>query len=723
MPFSEILFRFQEKIVQFKEKAYFHWNIKRDIAKYTAMHDPLDAMESFREYLHKHTPPLFSGDEICKEQKKQINQDNLNHNSIITEAEEILSGNIHLLGQNISIQVGRSNIDPITEKTWPQCFYASVSSSPTIKDCDIKYIWEANRHQFLIILAKAYWLSRDDKYAKRVCEVITDWIVNNPYHRGVNWTSSLELAMRTLSWIWSFALIKDSKHITEEFYLPFIQSLCEQAKYIENHLSTYSSPYNHLIGEVFALQLIGSFLSKLAEDASRWQKMGWDILSEEIKKQFHEDGLTVEQATFYHHFTMGFYLQAVLLQKMNNKEVSLAVLSHLEKALEFSMYMTKPDGTLPMIGDIDNARSIYLSMTHSWDFRGFLGLGALLCNRPDFKHQDNGLSAEVLWLCSEEMLANYINMEPAQPRNPSKPFYKSGYFIFRDSWDKDSNYLCFDCGEIADGLFETAVASAAHGHADSLSFELSAHGKSFLVDGGFFTYFGELKWHKYFRQEEAHNTVKIGNFRQAKYCGRLKWQYVKKAQLLQWETTDIYDCVAGELRYSPQVCHQRKLIYLKKQFWLCCDFISANNHDIESYLHFDPAVILSINEEKKTLTACNEEIGLTIRYFTNARIQADKGGPQPSDGWIGLGYGIKKPAWRVQFDWERREGPYIFPLVIVPWRKQDHSVIQFGKYEWSSGQKKVFEASFSIDNARYSLIIDDQKNITLSNQHGTVIVH
>lgn len=720
MSFHEILFRIYEEMTTLKERAYYKGNIEWDIKKYSAVHVKWKTQELFEENIHKHKTPIFFNEKIPLGQKKNIDTGHLDHRRISYEAEQTLSGVMQLLGENVSIQVGRSNTDPIHKKQWPQCFFGSVKRAPGTKECDIKYIWEVNRHQFLILLAKAYWLTGEEKYAERICEIITDWIDSNPYHGGVNWTSSLELAVRTISWIWSFSFIKDSQKISGNFYRLFIRSLCEQALYIEKHLSVYSSPYNHLIGEVSALQLIGSFLSHLVADGTRWENLGWHLLSEQAEKQFHEDGFTVEQASFYHHFTLGFYLQAILVRMMNNGAINQSVLKRVESALEFSMYITKPDGTLPMIGDIDNARSLQFGMVHSWDFRGFLGLGALLFNRPDFKYQGDGLTNELFWLSSVEMVADYQEMPISPPSELSKPFYKSGYFVFRDSWEEDSNYLSFDCGDIAHGLFETDIPSAAHGHADALSFELSAYGKSFLVDGGFYTYFGELEWHKYFRTEEAHNTVKIGNNRQAEYCGRLKWQRAKRPRLLSWETNDTYDFVAGEICYAPHVSHQRKILYLKKQCWLCCDFISATDQDIASYLHFDPAVELQISQEQQTIVAANDSVHLNIRYFAETRVHADKGGPEPSDGWVGLGYGIKEPAWRVQFDWDRQEGLYIFPMIIVPWTKQNPILLQFEGFSWGTTEEKIFRASFKINNALYSLIIDENKNITLADQYGTI---
>ena len=292
----------------------------------------------------------------------------------------------------------------------------------------------------------------------------------------------------------------------------------------------------------------------------------------------------------------------------------------------------------------------------------------------------------------------------------------------RDTWQYNTNYLCFDCGEIADGLHKTAIPSAAHGHADALSFDLAAFGKSFLIDGGFFTYFGELEWHKYFRREEAHNTVKIKKHRQAEYCGRLTWQCVKRPNLLDWITTKKYDFVAGRIEYSHDVFHERKIIYLKGKFWFVCDFVSAKDSGVESFLHFDPAVELSITEHDNILIANNSDVSVFIKQFRSGQFQVDKGGPNPSEGWVGLGYGIKKPGWRVRFNWgNNQENLKISPMLIIPWRDKSCS-IEMGKSELTLWPQKPFLSSFKIDKTHYSLIVDSERNITLTTGEDKITV-
>jgi hypothetical protein len=51
---------------------------------------------------------------------------------------------------------------------------------------DFKYIWEINRHLFLITLAKAYFITQNPVYKNETIRLIEDWIDHNPYKQGIN---------------------------------------------------------------------------------------------------------------------------------------------------------------------------------------------------------------------------------------------------------------------------------------------------------------------------------------------------------------------------------------------------------------------------------------------------------------------------------------------------------------------------------------------------------
>ena len=62
----------------------------------------------------------------------------------------------------------------------------------------------------------------------------------------------------------------------------------------------------------------------------------------------------------------------------------------------------------------------------------------------------------------------------------------------RDGWTRESNYLLFDCGP-------HGSLNCGHAHADALSFDVAANGRTVLVDPGTYTYTGSKELRDWFR--------------------------------------------------------------------------------------------------------------------------------------------------------------------------------------------------------------------------------
>jgi len=580
----------------------------------------------------------------------------------------------------------RWNADPVSGKEWPNGFYADVPIfSGDVGYGDVKHVWELNRHQYFAHLGKAYWLTGDSKYALKFFELVADWIKENPYNTGVNWSSTLELAYRVFAWLWAYFFCLDV--IDPDTNMEILKSLYQHGRYIERHLSFYTSPYNHLIGEATALFMLGMLFPEF-KHAKRWKEKGWKVLEDQIENQFHRDGGTVEQATFYHHATLGFYLIAAQLKKRNGEEVPEKIWSYIERATEFSMYMMKSDGTLPKIGDSDDAHPLILGHAPLWDFRNFLSIGAVLFKRRDMKMLSGKFWEDAFWLLGIEGYKAYESLKACEPGETSKAFPESGYYIMRSGWDKDAHYLCFDCGEHAGGVFRDATPSAAHGHADFLSFILSAFGKPVLADSGFYIYNGDREWCDYFHRTQAHNTIVIDGEDQSNHLGGMKWNYVAQAKCGGWLSTPEFDYVVGShdgyVRRSG-VIHRRTIYFFKNPVrWVIIDRLEGEGeHLVESYFHFAPDVDVELDLNtgmvSMMLSSAGEFKKLTLKPIPNVwnSIELRKAEDSSPFGWIGQSYGMKAPASVVCYKSELLI-PVTFGWVIMSAASCPSSADEFG---------------------------------------------
>ncbi len=542
-------------------------------------------------------------------------------------------------------------MDPLSGRRWLQEFYTEMKfygqrEGGQKLPGDVKYVWELNRQHHFAVLGKAYWLTGEEKYAAELLAQCESWITQNPYLWGINWTSALEAGMRALSWLWAYFFCLPSPSMTPQLHSRMLRTLQCHGRYIDAHLSFYTSPYNHLAGETAALFILGLLFPEFPE-ARRWQERGWKILAAEVTKQFHADGMSVEQAMSYHHFTLGLYLQVMILAQRNGIEAPAPMRERLERALEFCMHSQQPDGRHPMIGDNDNAFAFYFGKKDDWDFREYLSLGALLFQRGDFKCRAGHYSEACLWLLGPHSSQQWQTLAFKTPDTKSLLLRESGYAILRDDWKNDGHYLMFDCGPQSHGLFADENVSTAHGHADALSFNLCAFGKPFLIDAGMLTYNGELEWQNYFRSGQAHNTITIDDNSASKLVGRLGYAHVPSVQPSCFVAQEDFSFVEGHFTgFGLQISHRRGVFYRRGDYWLIWDRLEGEGeHVIDRWFHFAPA--LQVHHEQDRIVAQyapGQKLLLHDLSALPAQAEIFCGGSQPQQGWSAPNYGCKIPA-------------------------------------------------------------------------------
>jgi len=219
---------------------------------------------------------------------------------------------------------------------------------------DHKVIWELNRHQHLVTLAKAWAFTGDERYVREIVGQFHAWQVANPYPIGINWGSSLEVAFRSLSWLWVRGLLGKHPLLQSELDYELARGLARNGHYIERYLSTYFSPNTHLIGEAVALFFIGTLCPQIP-GARRWQQEGLAIVLAEARRQVRPDGVYFEQSLYYHVYALDFFLHTRVLAVCNGMAVPPEFDMVLEKMLEVVRVLAR-NGPPEGFGDDDGGR-------------------------------------------------------------------------------------------------------------------------------------------------------------------------------------------------------------------------------------------------------------------------------------------------------------------------------------------------------------------------------
>jgi hypothetical protein len=429
---------------------------------------------------------------------------------------------------------------------------------------DSKITWELNRHQHLVTLAKAYWLTGDEKFAREIFAQWTHWWKENPYPIGVNWASSLEVAFRSLSWIWTFFLLQERPLFTPELRTQWKGALSLNGRHIETYLSTYFSPNTHLLGEALALFFLGTLFPNL-RGAERWRWRGWEILEREAGKQVREDGFYSEQSTYYHVYAVDIFLQARILAGLNAVAISSAFDQIVQRMLNALLLLGRA-GVPPMIGDDDGGRLFDRRRNRAEHMLDPLATGAVLYGRGDFKSVAGSSREETLWLLGKQGLAEFDALPSTQRSTRSTALLDSGLYLMAD--EKSGQQLLIDAGPLGS-------RSGGHGHADALSICLVQNGRSLLIDPGTFEYIGPSGERARLRGTGAHNTMQVDGRDQIESTGPFSWKEFPQIKVEQWITGQHFDLFQGShdgySRLPSPVIHRRWVFQKKGEFWMVCD--------------------------------------------------------------------------------------------------------------------------------------------------------
>ena len=497
----------------------------------------------------------------------------------IRRGESLISRHFDLLGyRNLSFSNGgdRSHIDwhfdPVHQRRVPKVFWSRVPFLDP--ECgDHKIIWELNRHQYLLALGRAYWLSGDTRFREAFVEHFDSWISDNRPLEGMNWASMLELGLRSISWIWAlhfFALPSGQGDERSPWTVDLLMALDRQLSLVAENMSRFFSPNTHLLGEALALYVAGRALPELRH-ASRWEHIGRSVLLEQIGAQINKDGGHAELSTHYHRYTLDFYLLALVVARETGDRASTAFAGACAALAGFARSMADDNGLLPTIGDDDGGMLFPIAGRDPADASDSLQLAAELLDTPALAV---GLPAEeVVWIGGRGSSQRDVR------RWPSAALTATGYFVSRS---ERGDHLTVDAGP-------HGFLNGGHAHADALSVTLSVRGQRLLIDPGTACYTINRALRDRFRSTEAHNTLVVDGKPQSAPDGPFHWRTAARGTATDWQSGEGVDYFEGSHDGYEPIVHRRAIVS-RPGCWIFIDRVSAQRaHSAAAHWHLDPA--------------------------------------------------------------------------------------------------------------------------------------
>ncbi len=627
MSIEEIMKRIFNQARSFNEKHFLKEKVNYKLLETRNFHFDSNDLQIIRKF-YNNNPSL---------KKKLLNE----ASKLVQHKFSFFALNDKNLGEKINWHK-----DYLNEKICENKFYSDINFKDYKKNGDIKYIWELNRFMHFYPLIQAFIVTEDEKYANELKSQIFDWISNNEYLKGVNWTSSLEVSIRLYSWIWAYFSLKTCGYkFKKNEEKIFFKYLILHAKYICRHLSSHSSANNHLIGELSGLVLF-SCLFKFENFSEKIIKKALPKLEKELIKQTFEDGLNKEQAFAYHLFVYDFTAPIALLLKKNNIKTSDKFLTTLKKMSQTLKLLCDESLNLPNIGDSDDGYVIKnSSLNRKSQIIFALNSASILFNENSLKITEE-LDEKTLLLAADNY-EFFKNMKLIDFDKKSKYLKNSGYILFKDT----KNHLLMDVGNLG------FLSIAAHGHADALSLTLNRGGREFLIDSGTYSYHTKEKWRNYFKGTSAHNTLEVDGQNQSKTTGNFMWMQKADVEIEEIRLDNNIDLIRashnGYIKQGIGIKHSRELTKTQ-DYILIKDFtqnVDKKLHNFSLNWHFSPdCKIEKIENNVFKIINNKETIYLRLSEQKNLAIKIHNGNKNPLKGWESKEFDKKSPTSTIEIN-------------------------------------------------------------------------
>ena len=536
----------------------------------------------------------------------------------------------------------------IGQSAYPPYFCGDDINWGTRPVPDNEWVWQLNRMGFWESMAKAYWHTGDEKYAKEWCFQLLDWTRKNPRDKEHDYAwRSIETGIRGHNWTGLYQRFIDSPNFTPEVLVAFLNSLFDHADFL---MTKYSTRSNWGLMEAEGMAFIAITFPEF-KDAEKWRIEAFRRLNNEISLQVYPDGHQRELAMGYHLGCINWFLRTLELAKLNNIENAFpqSYLETVEKMCEVPLKLCHPDGTNAQFGDSWAGKpGQHAERFFEW---------AEKFNRQDF-----------LYLATD-------GKEGKKPDSTAFALPQSGLYSMKSGWDKNAISLVLKCGPDGGG----------HCQPDNGTFELYAGGRNLMPDAGSYIYSGNPEGRRWFRQTKVHQTLTL-NGENSKYVPKL----------LLWKPGENLDILAVENQSYQNLAHRRSVFFVDKRYFVIVDEAIGNaNGDVDIHFQLAPGDAIFNSD--------NHSISTSFKEGWNVLVQTT---PQPGvelleeEGWVSFLYTKKapRPAFCYRLKKSDEKEKLHFVTLVIPFEKEapkiqiTRSIIESGKMEievFENGEQKI----------------------------------
>jgi hypothetical protein len=414
----------------------------------------------------------------------------------------------------------------------------------------------------IILLSRTFELTGDDQYIQMAKQIIISWMdykESEPQNTFLWYDHGTALRLENI--IYFMLVLEEREYIDESFNDKINELIKEHISYLSND-SKYTHNHNHGIFQDRAL-IYGAYFQGVEEN-KYYVELAKERLVKQIDFAFNSEMVHVENSPGYQVGVVQILYQISDFLEQFQDEWGIELKNKVKKSNDFLMHILKPNGSLAEVGDT---------------------IGSIE-NRPSnlgYRFDNQELLYSSTW-----------GNEGIKPVETTAIYPQAGYYIGRNSWEKDT------FNDSTWVMFRSGYSSKTHKHADDLSFMLYSKGKDIFVDPGWYNYvIGDI-YRDYLLSSNAHNTIIVDS---KSYSVTEQNSY--KTGILTYEFSDNYDYVLGFNKMYEGVQIDRHFYYLKDDaIVLYDDIISEDIHEYSQLFH--------TSEYMKLLEAKDDEVLLSI---------------------------------------------------------------------------------------------------------------
>jgi len=451
---------------------------------------------------------------------------------IMQTADEVLSGYYHPFGGEKAPLTFVTGVDP-------SIHWSLVGDQ--INGEDIKWLWEPARFTWVYDLAKAWLITKDDRYPSFFWQKFTEYIQLNPVNSAPNWSSAQEAAMRIIAWLMAYQVFKASPATSADHTSQLVGAIWQHAARIPPTLGyARSQNNNHLLSEALGLVIAGSLFSGTSPLARNWLNLGVKTFNQAILKQIEKDGTYAQHSANYHRLMLHLALIYHGYAKQLEIDIPVEVKDRLSASVRWLAAQMDPlCGRLPNLGHNDGSLLLPLGAAEYRDYRPSLQAAALA-------FLDHACLPSGPW----DELALWLGLPVTDKEIQIQPSTSPAVHVIS-----------------ASSIQASLRGVTFHGrpaHADQLHLDLGWEGLNIAQDAGTFAYNEAPPWQNPFSTTLVHNTLSIDGQDQMLKASKFLWLRHARAK---WQTAPSNDILmASHDGYRRMgVSHQRIVTFVNPQ--------------------------------------------------------------------------------------------------------------------------------------------------------------